>query len=227
MPRSIPHASRHLPAGGFQSRFGKKDREINVDRLGPTPERLARAAEAGADAIDEAVTEIIDRAGNVERVATARLYDGDVLELLFRRKVIDQEQYACGKDFHRHWQCSGLASIGVVDPARERVDGGTHKPESETRLWHLGKWSQLVRRLGEVHSKVLCACVLLDETLQDYGVKNSRKADRKKAGEWAQGRLTGALEQLVIIMLGPKGVRGGSSMIAGARPVIPPAKDGD
>lgn len=228
MRRSLPNASRALPLHQSASRKKKSTAGSEGQRLGPTPERLARATEAGSDAIGEVITEVTAIHGATERTATVRLYDGDVLELLFRRQVIDQEQYACGKEYHRHWHGSGLASAGVVDPARERVDGGTFKPESETRLWHLTRWSQLTRELGEIHSRVLLACVLLDESLQDYGLKHSKQRDPKRAGSWAQGRITGALEQLVFIMLGERrSNRQRGSMMAGARPVIPPSENDD
>ncbi|MBL8791227.1 MAG: hypothetical protein JNM45_12070, partial [Rhizobiales bacterium] len=122
--------------------------------------------------------------------------------------------------FYRHWERSGLATNGVMDPARERVDGGNYNPEIETRQWHLERWSLLVRKLGQVHSEVLCACVLLGEPLAQFGLRKSRKTDAKRAGEWAQARLTAALEQLVDIMLGEKRTRRGASLMAGARPSI-------
>lgn len=223
MQRPIPKRSRSLSHADFSSHSTENGRR--PERVGPTPQRLAQAAAVGTDAVAEVVTEITDKAGRNERAATTRLYDSDVLELLFRRDVIDQEQYACGREFHRHWQSSGLASVGVVDPSRERVDGGSHKPESDQRLWHLNKWKAIVRLLGQVHSRILCACVLLDEPLQAYGTKHSKQKDAKRAQVWAQSRLTAALEELVIVMLGPKNTRRGASMMAGARPVIPPAED--
>lgn len=220
MSRSIPKRSRILPYTGFASHSDENGGKRARERVGPTPERLAKASKLGRDAVGDVVTEITDKLGQTERAATVRLFDGDVLELLFRRQVIDQEQYACGREFHRHWHCSGLASIGVVDPGAERVDGGSHKPESETRLWHLTRWQGFVRGVGQVHGRILCACILLDETLQDYGTKRGKQRDPKKARLWAQARFTAALEELVLVMLGPKNTRRGASMIAGARPVI-------
>lgn len=225
MPQSLPNGSHVPPDRRSASRSGKRASKSAGDRIGPTPERLAKATSVGRDAVADVVTDVTDKRGNSERVATVRLYDGDVLELLLKRKVIEFEQHACGGEFYRHWEKSGLAANGVMDPARERVDGGNYKPESETRQWHLERWSLLVRKLGQVHSEVLCACVLLGEPVQQFGLRKGKRKDAKRAGEWAQARLTAALEQLTIIMLGEKQTRRGSSMMAGARPVIMPRED--
>lgn len=191
--RPVAETASHSPA-------------IDATRLGPTPERLRQARAAGPDAVQDVVTEVA--AGDtVEKAATRRLLDGDVLELLLKRGVIDAEQYACGRDFHRHWERSPLGTSGVVDLERPRVDGGQHKPESEARLHHLTEWKKLVVALGAVHSAPLCICVLEGQSLEDYGLRRSGYRNGRQARDWAQARLTGALEQLVHIMLGDRRAR--------------------
>lgn len=221
----IPPASRHPPKVKSASRSSNSGEFSRETRLGPTSERLRHATRAGADAVVDVVTEISDNQGRSERATTRRLLDGDVLELLLKRQVIDSEQYGVGKEFRRHWESARLGAIGVMDPERERVDGGQFKPESETQLWHLGKWRQMVQRLGQVHSNIMCACVLLDTSIQEFGDRYSKQKDPKLARSWAQARLTAALEQLVLNELGPKNTRRGSSMAVDGRPVIQPNED--
>lgn len=192
---------------------------IGAVRVGPTPERLAQAAAAGDDAVAEVVTEVRGKAGAAERALATRLSD-EPLELLFRRGAIDQEQYTCGREYFRHWAASGLATSGVVDPGRERVDGGQRHIESEVKLWHLQKFQHMSRKLGTVHARIMRACVLMGVSMQDYGSLYSGHKDAKRAQTWAQSRLTAALEELAIALLGDRSKRSHASMMAGARPTI-------
>lgn len=221
----VQKPSRHLPGLKTASRPTEQAVGSVTERIGATPERLAHAALAGDDAIVETVTEVTDRNGRSERASTRRLLDGDVLELLLKRSVIDSEQYGVGKEFRRHWECSRVGSAGVMDMERERVDGGQFKPESEVQLWHLTKWRKMVEQLGQIHSNVMCTCVLLDTSMQDFGDRNSGQKDKEKARTWAQARLTAALEQLVLNELGPKHTRRGASMMVDGRPVIQPREN--
>lgn len=170
-----------------------------TERIGPTRERLRQARAAGDDAVGEIVT--------ASAVAVPRMLDGNVLELLLSRGVIDSEEHACGNDFYRHWYQSGLAANGVIDPARERVDGGEFKAASDISMWHQQKWQGMVRRLGQVHSHVMCDCVLMGMSLADFGLANCRTTSRRLAQERAKDRLVAALSQLVINELGHKEAR--------------------
>lgn len=190
-------------------------------RLQPTRERFRHARKAGKGAIADVVTEVEIRPGVVERVSTKRLADRDVLSLLLGRGFIDQEQYSVGSEFYKHWERSGLASAGVVDLERPKVDGGQFKPESDEAVWHLGVWSRMVRDLGSIHADVLCDCVLLAETLEDYGLRCGPYRNARKAREWAEGCVERALRQLVINVLGRRTVRTRVGMLPGARPVVP------
>lgn len=190
-------------------------------RLKPTRERLRHARRAGKGAVADAVTEVEIRPGVVERVVTKRLADRDVLSLLLGRGFIDQEQYSVGSEFYKHWERSGLASAGVVDLERPKVDGGQFKPESDQTAWHLGVWSKMVRGLGDIHADVLCDCVLYAESLEAYGLRRGPFRNPRKAREWAEGCLERALRQLVINVLGRREVRTRAGMLPGARPVAP------
>jgi len=194
---------------------------VGEARIGPTIERLRHAADAGADTTVRVALEVKERNGlGVERVLTTRMLDGDVLELLFAHHDIDQEQLACGQEFYRHWYRSGLAASGVIDPAKERVDGGAQEQQSDVQLFHLGKWQGMVRRLGQVHSRVMCDCVLIGHSLQAYGLAHSGRRSHERARDWAKARITAALEQLVLNELGPKRSRMAGHIAAGDRPNI-------
>jgi len=196
------------------------------ERLGPTRERLMHAIVVGEDAVARVITEVEAAGGAVEQVSTTRMLDGDVVELLYRRGALTHEQYQCGLDFARHYRLSGLAASGVVDPSQERVDGGAHKNVSEVALHHLGKWQAMVRGVGQVHSDVLCSCVLLGETLTAFGLRKGYSATAKLAQAKAQARLEAALEQLVLVVMGPA-PRARMRGHVGERPaILPPREEG-
>ena len=183
--------------------------EQGMARIPPTPERLAQArcriGEEGEPGFREVVTEVKDEKRDVlRRSATVRLLDDDLLSYLFHRKQIDLDEFECGQQYVRHHSLSGLAG-GVVDLSQERVDGGEHKPSSETRLWHLQKWMALDRAVGTTHGKVLRACLLPPfMSLEDYGRQKGKRKNAKQAKEWTASRLTAALEELVIVILGER-----------------------
>jgi hypothetical protein len=143
------------------------DDELPID--GPTLERLAKAK----GHYDEFITDSGRR--------TKRMLDGDVLELLNGRGSITGDQYVAGKTFYQDWYKSGLAASGVVDVAREVVDGGTHKPVSDHQLDALFRWKRAVQAIGIVHSKPVICLVLCDEPLLDYGRRVFRRQQEKQA----------------------------------------------
>lgn len=145
------------------------DRDDAFPLDGPTPERLRKAGPQ--------VEDFIGRSGRL----TKRMLDGDVLELLNGRGSITGDQYVAGKTFYQDWYQSGLAASGVVDVAREVVDGGTHKPVSEHQLDALFRWKRAVQAIGIIHSKPIICLVLLDEPLADYGRRVFRRQHEKPA----------------------------------------------
>lgn len=206
---------KHLPT---KSASQEPLSEAPPERIGPTPERLAQARSAGDDAVTYIATE--------EAVAVPRMLDGNVLDLLLSRGVIDSEEYACGAAFFRHWYYSGLASAGVIPPGREKVDGGEFRPPAEVALWHLQKWRRMTLRLGPIHSLVLSDCLLSSVPLVDFGLRHCRTTSRKIARERAQDRLVSALMQLVIHELGARHTR--SRAHVGERPgILPAGHDGE
>lgn len=218
---SIPRHSHHVPAASLS--FPEAESApivVNSEgeaRIGPTLERLRQAARtAGKDAVKHFAD-----AG----VSVTRVLDGDVLELLLSRGVIDQEEYTCGQEFYRHWYKSGLAASGVIDPARLRVDGGNPDRQNEVTLFHLNRWQGMVRGLGHIHSQVLCNCVLTGESLTAFGLRHCGTTSKRMARDRAQERLKMALKQLVLNELGDKRSRMRSGMAEGAKPVIQPPLD--
>jgi hypothetical protein len=187
------------------------------ERIGPTVERLRQARIAGDDAVTYIATE--------EAVAVPRMLDGNVLELLLSRGAIDSEEYACGNEFFRHWYQSGLAASGVVDPTRDRVDGGKMESQSETALWHLQKWQRMVQGVGPIHSQVLCDCLLIGTSLTEFGLRHCRTTYPRTARDKAQDRLTAALAMLVMFMLKRRNTP--MQAVVGERPVIMPNAGSD
>jgi hypothetical protein len=182
------------------------------ERIGPTLERLRHARAAGDDAVTYIATE--------EAVAVPRMLDGNVLELLLSRGVIDSEEYACGNEFFRHWYQSGLAASGVIDPTRDRVDGGKMESQSETALWHFEKFKRMVQGVGPIHSQVLCVCILTGTSLAEFGLRHCRTTYARTARERAQDRLTAALAALVMFLLKRRNTP--MQAVVGERPVIMP-----
>ena len=177
--------------------------ESGQARIGPTPERLAQANGSDDHAIEQITTEVKDPDRDIlRRATTVRLLDGDPLALLFSRKIITQAQYACGLEYLHHWHESGLASAGVPNLLQDRVDGGQHKPEPERKMWHLNKWSKMVRDLGEIHSSVLTACILHGASLAAYGTAQGPYGRDRENRDWAQISFVNALRQLEINLLG-------------------------
>lgn len=212
----IPTASRHVPKVSESFPAGDQGGE-RAERIGPTPERLRHAEAAGADAVEHIVSDGVSR---------PRMLDGDVLSLLLSRGIIDNEEHDCGQEFYRHWYAGGLTPSGVVDLQRERVDGGPVDPLSEVVLWHRAKYHKMVRDLGQVHSMVLCDCVLMGLPLVEYGRRHCHTHNARLARERAQTLLCAALRQLVINVMGDKSRHRGvivSAMAERVRPAIAPA----
>lgn len=151
---------------------------------GPTPQREAMAG----DQVEDFVTDSGRR--------TRRLLDGDVLELLNTRGSITGDQFVAGRTFYQDWYEAGLAASGVIDPSREVVDGGTHKPVSERQLDAMWRWKRAVQNIGKIHSKPLICLVLLDETLLNYGRRVFGRHQEKQATVAAITALQLALQAL-------------------------------
>lgn len=136
---------------------------------GPTPQREARAGDM--------LEEFVAKGGR----RTVRLLDGSVLELLNSRGSITADQYNAGWSFYESWYIAGMAASGAVDPSREVVDGGQHKPVTDRQLDAMWRFKRAIQAVGIVHSKALICMVLLDEKPVDYGRRVYKRTQEKQA----------------------------------------------
>lgn len=125
-----------------------------------------------------------------------RLLDRHVLEQLQSRGVISGDQYAAGAQFYADWYLSGLHSSGVIDPGRVVVDGGKTDHLNDMKLAALNRHHKAIQALGLIHSQVLTAVLLTEETLESYGMRRWGQKNPKLARLSATVSLKGALEQL-------------------------------
>lgn len=154
--------------------------------LGPTPERLARAGDQ---------VEAFTAADSVHHQAI-RMLDGHPLERLASRGVITGDQYQAGTRFYGDWYYSGLAASGVIDPAREVVDGGLIMHESDRKLAAMTSYKRAVQAIGVIHSTVITDLVLLEQPVEDWGRRWFRQKAPKLAKAQAHAALILALQAL-------------------------------
>jgi hypothetical protein len=184
--------------------------------VGPTPERLAKA---GEDV--EAFT-----AGETIHHQALRMLDGHVLERLASRGVITGDQYQAGTRFYGDWYYSGLAAYGVIDPAREVVDGGLIMHESDRKLAAMTSYKRAVQAIGLIHSTVISDLVLFEQSVEDWGRKWGNQKSAKLARVVAHTALQLALTALDHHYYGQRQNRPHVSHVDGYRPEIMPAEEG-
>ncbi|MEQ1524633.1 MAG: hypothetical protein ABL936_25510 [Aestuariivirga sp.] len=161
----------------------------------PTPERTAKAGEA----VTSHKTE--------EGRTALRFTDGDILEHMQSRGMIDGDQYGCGKRYYRDWFKSGLAASGVVDPGRIIVDGGNPEPAIIRQMEFAQEWAKASRAVGKVLCHPLTDMVLLDEPATAYAMRHLGMKDPKDARLSAYTMLKMALDALVMYYMGPRRMR--------------------
>lgn len=127
-----------------------------------TPERLKRAA-----GLVEGVN--TDTQSNARFKNTIRMLDGHPLELLSSQHKITGDQYVAGCQYHADWYHAGLGSNGVIDPSKERVDGGQRSDGPLNRLEYLDAFNAAVRILPLAHAHILNAVILNEEKISDFG----------------------------------------------------------
>jgi len=154
--------------------------------IGPTPERLAKAGDQ---------VEAFTAADSVHHQAL-RMLDGHPLERLASRGVITGDQYQAGTRFYGDWYYSGLAASGVIDPAREVVDGGLIMHESDRKLAAMTAYKRAVQAIGMIHSTVITDLVLLEQPVEEWGRKWFRQKAPKLAKAQAHAALILALQAL-------------------------------
>lgn len=174
--------------------------------LKPTDERLRKAG----DAVEDFVTDTGRRTYRVQ----------DVLDMLSSRRIISGDQYSAGKQVYEDWYYGGLAASGVVDPSRDVVDGGTHKPTTESQLERLKDFTAAITSIGKVHANVIISIVLAGETLERYGRRTFRQRDAERAKLQATAALVGALSQLDYYYHGRRHTRGGAAHTQDYRPTM-------
>lgn len=177
---------------------------------GPTPQRLAMAEGEIEDYLPE------------EGRITVRMLDGSAVAMLFNRGVIDADEYNAGEQFYGDFYDAGFASSGVIDPARDVVDGGPVTRENDRRIDAATRFKTALQAVGRVHSRALIDVVLFDVKLEAFGLKRYRKRDPKDARLAAQVALKGALGELANHYYGKRRTRTQASHADGYRPVSPP-----
>ncbi len=161
----------------------------------PTRERFRKAGEAFAShKTDEGRT-------------TVRFTDGDIVEYMQTRGMINGDMYDCGKRFFADWYKSGLAASGVVDPGRVIVDGGNPEPGIVRRMEFAQSWAVACKAIGPVLCHPLTDMVLLDTPATAYALRHLGHKDPKDARVAAYAMLRLALDALVLHYLGPRHMR--------------------
>lgn len=162
---------------------------------GPTPERKRKAGGAhSTHKTDEGRT-------------TVRFTDGDVVEYMQTRGMINGDMYDCGKRFYRDWFESGLANSGVVDPGKVIVDGGNPEPGIIRRMEFAQRWALACKALGPVLCKPLTDMVLLDTPATTFALQHLGHKDPKDARLAAYTSLKISLDALVLHYLGERHMR--------------------
>jgi hypothetical protein len=186
-----------------------------TDDPGPTKERLRKAR----DEWERNVIEIGEGDNKVSSL-TYRMLDGSVLDNLASRKVITGDQYVAGVQLYQDWYLAGFASSGVIDPSRDVVDGGVIAGANDRVLDAAGRFAKALIAVGKVHSHPLINIILIEQPLNEYGLRRFAIKDEKDARLKAITALQLALEQLDYHYYGQRKTRGGSSHLDDYRPSI-------
>lgn len=188
----------------------KPDEDPPAAGDGPTPERLAMA--------DGQTEPFISDSGR----RTVRMLDRSVLDMLNNRGSISGDQYVAGSQFYEDWYTAGLAASGVIDPAREVVDGGLLQTQTDHQLDALFAWKRAMQAVGIIHSHSLVSLVLLEESLLSYGRRVFNRTQEKQATVAAITALQLALSALDLHYHGQRRLGTRASHSDGYRPNIPP-----
>lgn len=181
----------------------------------PTRERLARAG-------DDVEVVIIDDKEEGRTVATLRMLDGSVLDMLLSRGTITGDQYHAGAGFYQDWYLSGLAASGVIDPTRVVVDGSGRTLTTDRQLDAMTRYKDAVKALGITHGLVMQSIVLLEETLEAFGRRRYGYAKAKLAKTASITALRNALDELDLHYHGKRERRLRHGHTTDYRPAIKP-----
>lgn len=190
------------------------------DTTDVTPDRLKKAG-------DEWERNVIEMGEGENKVSslTYRMLDGSVLDNLASRKVITGDQYTAGVQLYQDWYLAGFASSGVIDPSKDVVDGGVIAGANDRVLDAAGRFAKALIAVGKVHSHPLINIILIEQPLNEYGLRRFAIKDEKDARLKAITALQLALEQLDYHYYGQRKTRSGSSHLDDYRPNIPSASD--
>lgn len=116
--------------GRKRGRVSLAEAPLTTDRAGPVDRRatnLTRLAEVVAVEVDDPYA-----LNPGDKVLAFRSLRDDPLGRLHCRKMIDDAQYAAGKDYRRDLELAEFGGARAIDPTREAVDGGGTMPEGLT-----------------------------------------------------------------------------------------------
>lgn len=134
---------------------------------------------------------------------TARLLDGALLDQLMSRGKINADCYTAGTQFYSDWYHGGLANSGVMDTEKERVDGGTHKPQSDEQLSALWSFVRAVHAIGPYHADPIISLVCFEEDRVAYVRRKFGVAQQQSSHAIANAVLLMGLSALVDHYRGP------------------------
>lgn len=102
----------------------------------------------------------------------------DILDLLFTRKQITDDQYRVGMIFYRDWYHSGLSGIGAIDYSKIKVDVSGIKVATVKSLDALTRWQKAVKAIGRVHCHPLVHMILLEQSPEEYGMSRGQRSPK-------------------------------------------------
>lgn len=176
----------------------------------PTPERLAKA---GDD-----VMEFISDTGR----RSIRMKDSPLDRLAFgKNPKINGPQYHAGLRYYENAYMAGMMPSGVIDPSKERVDGGNFMNMSDAKVAAMTRHEHVLRILPYEYFHILDAVVINEIPISQYAMRFQNFSERRERIAVSIDRLCNALNILEKHYNPPrrdKGIR--ASSMDGYRPVI-------
>lgn len=175
----------------------------------PTPERLSKAG-------DDIVQEVH------ENRVVLRMKDSPLDRLAFGAKPkITGDQYNAGVRYYTDAYKAGMMPSGVIDPSKERVDGGQYKDIADAKIAAQTRFEHALRALSYVDVSVLDAMVIQEISLGEYAERFTRHKERRVRHGVALELLCHALDALDKHYNPPRRDRGiGGAHADGYRPSI-------
>jgi hypothetical protein len=131
------------------------------------------------------------------RADVVRFHDGDMLEHMSRNKMITLTQKGWGQKLKDSHAQSGQLASCTVDLSRPVVDlTPDYTRAVVAKLAAVDEFNRALAAVGIVHSRTLCAIVICNQPLVDFGRAHSGLKSERQAVGFAQGAVVGALNQL-------------------------------